>query len=142
MEENYIKYIDFFSEDEIRDFLETDKKSFIAVMPKAIADKDELMHVYFDKLNLASYFGGNWDAMDEILVDFDWVNAEKIIIVHLDIPNLTVEDQKMLIDVLSGAVKTMAEGPRKEFQLPTGKHTLQVIFPSNEKSKIEKLFKL
>lgn len=141
MEENYIEHIDFLSEEEIRNLLETDKKSFIGVIPKGVNTEDELMHVYFDKLNLPGYFGGNWDALDEVLRDFDLINAENIIILHSDIPELSAEDQRLLIKVLGRAVKTMKDGPVAGSQLPTGKHKLQVIFPSSEKSKIEELLK-
>lgn len=135
MEENHIKYIDFLSENEIKKILETDKKSFIGLIPKDINSKDELMHIYFVKLNLAPYFGGNWDALDEILIDFDWINAEKIIIVHQDIPKLSTKDIILLIKVLGGAAKKMNHGHETSI-LPTGKHKLEVVFPAAYREEI------
>ena len=139
MEENYINYIEFLSEDEIRNLLENDKRSFIGVIPKNIDGKKKLMLAYYEKLNLAPYFGGNWDALNEVLHDFDWMNAENIIIIHCDMPLLPTKDRKMLIDVLGYAVKIMREGPRPNFQIPTGKHKLRVIFPQTCRKEIEDL---
>jgi len=137
MDKNYTQYIDFLFDDEIKNLLETDKKSFVSVIPKGIQGVDELMQVYFDKLNLASYFGGNWDALNEILIDFDWVNAKNITIIHQDIPRLLLVDKNILIKVLGRAVKKMREGHKTSI-LPTGKHKLQVIFPKSCQEKLEK----
>jgi hypothetical protein len=140
MEQNYLNYIEFLSEEEIKTLFENDKRSFIGVIPKNIQDKKELMLAYYEKLNLAPYFGGNWDALDEVLVDFDWMNAENIIIIHSDIPQLSTEDKKMLFDVLANAVKLMRKGhvPGGSI-LPTGKHKLRVIFPESCRKEIESL---
>ena len=72
---------------------------------------------------------GNWDTLDEVLHDFDWMNAKSIIIMHLDIPVLEPQDLITMFRVLGRAVKIMKEDQRSDSQLPTGKHKPRVIFP-------------
>jgi RNAse (barnase) inhibitor barstar len=41
----------------------------------AVESKQDLMSALSDALELPDYFGGNWDALDEVLRDLAWLEA-------------------------------------------------------------------
>jgi len=53
------------------------------------------MELYRKKLNLPDYFGGNWDALYDVLCDLSWLECNTVIITHKSTPNLDSEDLKI-----------------------------------------------
>lgn len=49
-------------------------------------DEKQLFDLLTRELHLPDYFGGNWDAFDELLHDFWWVSQKRIIMIHDDLP--------------------------------------------------------
>jgi hypothetical protein len=47
----------------------------------AIESKQDLMADLSDALALPDYFGGNWDALDEVLRDLGWLEADGHVLV-------------------------------------------------------------
>jgi RNAse (barnase) inhibitor barstar len=82
-----MKYIQssFYSGDE-KSFSSSDGFKRIIVINERINNKDHLFDVLSRNLNFPSYFGGNWDAVADLLCDFSWYDEEIIFIVFkLDI---------------------------------------------------------
>ncbi|MFA6172014.1 MAG: barstar family protein [Patescibacteria group bacterium] len=116
-------------------------KSYIALIPKDLKTKEDLMLAYEYALK-PPYFGRNWDALNEILHDFSWINQSEVIIAHDGLPTeLDLKDLITMIDVLAYALQIFKDGPKEDRELPDGKHSLVVIFPSRDKNKIEELLK-
>jgi hypothetical protein len=109
--------------------VENPEEKFIFAVPMAITSKEGLMLAY-SKI-MPSYFGKNWDALDEVLHDFSWIKKSNISIVHFDMPNLEEKDLGIYLNILSRAVQLLRAGPRKDFILPDGSHRLEVIFPQS-----------
>ena len=42
----------------------------------AITEKEDLMSALSGALEFPDYFGGNWDALDEVLRDLAWIGAD------------------------------------------------------------------
>jgi RNAse (barnase) inhibitor barstar len=62
-------------------------QSWIARLPRRISSKQQLFAVLADKLRFPSYFGRNWDALEECLGDLSWLPADRaVFLVHLDLP--------------------------------------------------------
>src|SRR4051812_47503314 len=52
-----------------------------------IQNKDSLMSVYAQSLKFPSYFGNNWDALNDMLADLSWLEQfDKIILIHENLP--------------------------------------------------------
>ena len=47
----------------------------------AVHGKQALMAALADALELPDYFGGNWDALDEVLRDLSWLESEGTVLV-------------------------------------------------------------
>ncbi len=134
-----IENFTFLSEVNYRIVNDKYENGYIAIIPSELNSKEELMLAYENAIK-PPYFGRNWDALNEILHDFNWINQSEVIIAHEGLPNkLDEEDLKLLLDVLSNAVQIFKDGPRQGFELPDNKHKLTVIFPSKDKPKIEEL---
>jgi len=94
--------------------------AFIAHL-SATSGKEALLLEHYKKLNLPDYFGGNWDALDECLKDFHWIEEQEIMIVHDDLPSLTDSDLKIYLEILNDAIKDWEQNKT---------HNLRVIFPT------------
>jgi hypothetical protein len=104
-----------------------DSSVFVAHI-KGVKDEKELFNQLNSELRFP-YFGFNWDALDECLSDFHWMNESGIILVHDDLPTPEESVLKMYLNVL---VYTMGILEKR------GDHYLEVIFPEEFKESIEK----
>jgi len=96
------------------------------VVPKGLESKTGLFAFLRQALPLPDYFGGNWDALEECLIDLDWSTHPKIILVHQDLPlkNKPAE-QKTYLEILTLAVQESGR--------------LHVVFPGHARHEIEQL---
>ena len=103
--------------------------AFVAHLSKVV-DKEELLKQLRSKLNFPDYFGFNWDALFECLRDFYWIEQQKIILVHDDLPELIEKELKNYIDILIDSVQDWKEGED---------HSFEVVFPEQFKSVFQQL---
>lgn len=88
------------------------------------------------------YFGTNWDAFYDCLMDLQWIEAERIEIVHHKLPNLPKSDLSTYVQILRDADNAWAD--KKTSQLASQfkqfvTHALIVRFPIDCESQIETL---
>jgi hypothetical protein len=62
----------------------------------AIESKQDLMADLSDSLALPDYFGGNWDALDEVLRDLGWLEADGHVLVVGGAEALRARDPELL----------------------------------------------
>jgi len=95
---------------------------FLLVIPQGILTKQQLLAHYASACSFPSYFGHNWDALEECLGDLSWIRPQRILIVHEDLP-LANDDQqcRVYLDILAGAVE-LWNGDKS--------HGMLVVFPS------------
>ena len=91
--------------------------------------KRELLEQLNKKL-LLPYFGFNWDALWDVLCDFEWIEDYHIVLIHDDLPVLEKEDLHIYLELLDNAVEDW-DGDIK--------HSLEVIFPVDCKKLITEL---
>lgn len=86
-------------------FLDSAEGALIVDVPAAIETKQELIKHLCEHLSFPSYFGQNWDALDECLSDLSWIQHDQIVLRHHDIPMVGNDiDRAMYIDVLKSAM--------------------------------------
>jgi hypothetical protein len=121
---NTFKYVDNDSAEEAR------ADSLAAIVPPGITNTQQLLKILFERLKLPSYFGFNWNALEECLRDFHWINEHNVILIHKDLPVLIHTDTKIYLDVLDECVR--------HWRAKEG-HNLEVIFPKAYRPEIERI---
>ena len=59
------------------------KGMFVTVLDKAmIFDVDTLLHAFYQNCEFPSYFGFNWNALDDCLCDFHWKPAIGYVLIY------------------------------------------------------------
>src|SRR2546426_12769959 len=103
-----------------------DSRSLVLEIPKHVNSKDELLSFLAINLRFPDYFGRNWDALDECLSDLSWLNVDRVVLWHNDVPfALGTVDRKAYLELLNGICK---EELRKK---------IEVIFPIDKKAEVE-----
>ncbi len=88
----------------------------ILSMPGKITEKKELFKACSVGLNFPSYFGNNWDAFDDCLMDLSFVEEKNICIIHQDIPFLAnAENRRIYVECLFDTVRHWWEFPEHKF---------------------------
>jgi hypothetical protein len=103
-------------------------------IPRAARGKQKLLGVLAQRLNFPSYFGWNWDALEECLRDLSWLeNVAHISIVHEAVPLSPRGGQlKTYLRILAAAIRHRSEAPNPR---------LEVVFPSELRALILDAFK-
>jgi hypothetical protein len=61
--------------------------AFVVRIPAKARGKEKLLSVLAAKLRFPSYFGQNWDALEECLRDLSWLSEQmRVVIVHEAFP--------------------------------------------------------
>jgi len=96
------------------------------IVPKGLANKNGLFAFLGQAFPLPDYFGGNWDALEECLVDLGWSTHPRITLVHQDLPlHNRPSEQKIYLEILALAVQESGR--------------LHVVFPGRTRQEIEAL---
>lgn len=107
-----------------------DSASFVAEVPQNIRTSSELLDVLFSALKLPGYFGFNWNALNDCLRDFHWIEETEVVLRHLDVPQLDAAELGIYISVLNEAINDWKPGEA---------HRFKVVFPRHAKPIIDKL---
>jgi RNAse (barnase) inhibitor barstar len=86
--------------------------AFFHIEGKNITSKDQLMNHVATALRLPKTFGHNWDALEECLVDLEWVDDEGYVIYydHIDgLLNAHPDQFETLVEILRDAVNSWKE---------------------------------
>jgi hypothetical protein len=62
----------------------------------AISSKQDLMAALAEALELPDYFGGNWDALDEVLRDLGWLEARGHVLVVTGADDLRAREPDLI----------------------------------------------
>ena len=133
-----MKYIQFINKD-----VEFPEDSYIVRIP-VITNKEELYAKLMSKLRFPSYFGKNWDALDDLFRDFCWIENDNIVIIHEGITGLPKKDLTLyvasVVDCIESWIyQSILDSERKvgnntEWKAPL--HHVWFIFPEKEKEMI------
>lgn len=94
-----------------------------ADVPAGIDSKAALLDMLCSVLRFPSYFGRNWDALDECLRDLSWLPEGDIVLSHEDLPlSRDRTSLSIYLSILKDAIEQWDT---------TGKRKLLVVFPSD-----------
>lgn len=70
-------------------------------VPRGIRSKQKLFAIFARALRFPSYFGWNWDAFEECLLDLSWLPPElPIVVVHEALPFGETENRETYLSIL------------------------------------------
>jgi hypothetical protein len=104
--------------------------TLVVVVPRMARGKQKLLGVLADRLKFPSYYGWNWDALEECLRDLSWLrNVKRVSIVHESVPLSPRGEQlgiylQLLADVVGGSNEAR-------------KMRIEVVFPTELQALIE-----
>ncbi len=86
--------------------------AFFHVEGRNIARKEQFLNHVATALRFPGHFGHNWDALEECLMDLEWVDAEGYVLYydHID-PFLSAQPEQFetLVEILRDAVQSWKE---------------------------------
>ena len=71
--------------------------------PAGVRDQEALLERIAGALHFPSWFGGNWDALEDCLTDLSWARAGGYVLLFEEAGNLPADEAGILVDVLASA---------------------------------------
>lgn len=91
--------------------------------------KSELLAALSEGLSFPTYFGHNWDALEDFLNDLSWLKERRIALRHTSLPtSMSDKDLATYLSILSSAVEAWQGRPT---------HELIVAFPLGARSRVQ-----
>jgi len=100
---------------------------FVATIPAGLKSADALLHALYERVHLPGYFGFNWDALSDCLRDLHWIENDRVVLLHADLPALPLTELRAYLDVLAECVTSWTAGEA---------HSLVVVFPLAARSQV------
>ena len=108
-----------------------DKETLIAEIDSPTESTSELLGGLARKLAFPGYFGHNWDALDECMNDFHWIDGKRIAIVHHRLPRTdSPRELRIYLEILIDSVKHWKK---------SGEHELVAAFPATARDQISQI---
>ena len=101
--------------DEIRDATRGSALQVSRIDLAGIAGKQALLQRVAGALEFPSWFGGNWDALEDCLTDLSWSKASGHVLLIETATDLPADERGILIDILASAAASWAERNRPFF---------------------------
>lgn len=118
------------------DEVKTSAQDFIARIPSTISDQLALFEALSRGLNFPSYFGRNWDALDECLSDLNWIKQRRVVLIHDAAPHLSRHDLVTYLSILRDAILCLRSPQDYDEPSEFTPRELIVAFPRDAASRI------
>jgi hypothetical protein len=106
---------------------EASSEAVIAEVPTSIGSKATLLAELARRLRFPGYFGYNWDALEECLLDLNWISEPSVVIRHSELPSLHADELRTYVAILRRAAKHWSGNGTRE---------LTVMFPTSAKKQV------
>ncbi len=101
--------------DEIVDAVQGSALQVSRVRLSGAGDKQALMQRIAGALQFPSWFGANWDALEDCLGDLSWLKAGGHILLFEGAADLPADERGILLDILASAAANWTERGRPFF---------------------------
>jgi RNAse (barnase) inhibitor barstar len=91
--------------------------AYIAQIADSVSSKIELMEELSRELRFPDYFGNNWDALFDMLVDLHWIAQDRVIVFHVGLDLLPLGEFCNYMRLLDDASRLCDSKPGKALEL-------------------------
>lgn len=120
------------------DAVKLNLRGHIAWVKKGITNQRELFNALHNELQFPYYDGRNWNALNDLLGDLNWISDKNVSIVHHELPDLTVTETRIYLEILRDSITSWQEDKKhRNEKTPWAEHVLSVYFPCEDQAKIE-----
>ncbi len=123
-----MKEIIYYSESDFTEYSENGITAFVPI----VRSKPELLDALAKGLDFPNYCGRNWDALIDMFRTLDWIDENKIYVIHKRISDLPEKDLSNYMFIVY-VIATF-------WRLYPSEHQVYFMFDIAEKEKIEPIF--
>jgi len=84
---------------------------FHARVPRGLVGRTSLLPSLGEVLPLPGFFGRSWDALYDLITDFDWIDAPGVALLHEELPQLDERDLRIYLELLRDATVEYVDVP-------------------------------
>jgi len=114
----------------IRDLNSLSPKQALVVHLANITSKDRLLEEIGLKLSFPNYYGQNWDALEECLLDLVWLDEKEVLLVHDEIPGIQESELRTYLHILSEILRNWER---------SGERSVRAVFSTKDELRIRSL---
>ena len=97
------------------------------IIVENIKNTDDILHAFIYQTD-CGYMNDNWNSLDEVLVDCDWMDKDVVMILNHDLSFIESGSLDIYLSVLVSAVEKQRIGPVQYQILPQRKIDFYVVF--------------
>ena len=86
----------------------TTEESFTAIMGTVPLSKTDFLACLAKKLRFPSYFGGNWDALQDCLSDLSWLEKKKITLIFPVVPLVDEKEMSLFLEIAEESQRNLS----------------------------------
>lgn len=94
---------------DIADALQGSRLRLARIDLAGVAAKEALLARIAAALDFPSWFGGNWDALEDCMTDFSWSTSAGHVLLFENAGNLPADERGILADILAAAASFWKE---------------------------------
>lgn len=128
MPNHFLESFEFLDRSEMEE-----NRDSVREIPAGLSGKRELLDTYYERLQFPGYFGFNWDALWDCLLDLHWLEPGTIVVRHRDLPALPPDESQIYIRLLAEAVLDWR---------PDELRALRIQFPMSAREEVARILKL
>ncbi|MGV3609245.1 MAG: barstar family protein [Planctomycetaceae bacterium] len=112
-----------------KSYQDADPKALVVRLPLKLRSKQKVLLTLAQRLHFPRYFGKNWDALEELMRDLNWLEAKRIVLVHEGFPLGAGDGRLIYLQILQSV-----QGFWKEADEPK---EWVIIFPKSAEGALE-----
>ena len=93
---------------------------FHVFLPGSISTKTQLLEFLGQNLKFFDGWEKNWDSLDDLLDDLNWIDEKTVWIEHETFPNIEKSELAIYLEILSAAMTTLRKEGEKRLIVSFG----------------------
>lgn len=92
-----------------KSYQDADPNTLVVRLPLKLRSKQKVLLTLAQRLHFPRYFGKNWDALEELMRDLNWLEAKRIVLVHEGLPLGAGDGRLIYLQILQSVQEFWSE---------------------------------